>query len=61
MSNKFIIEERLLITTFLNELHILIFLTLSQIKHIVEIIASTSQEHFDGKIVDIEKPSQNHI
>ncbi|WP_333861947.1 hypothetical protein [Clostridium sp.] len=60
MSNKFIIAEKSPITTFLRELHILLLLTLPQIKHIVEFIASASQNHFDGKVVDIKKLSPSH-
>lgn len=60
MSNKFIIAEKSPITTFLSELHILLLLTLPQFKHIVEFIASASQEYFDGKVVNIDKLSSTH-
>jgi len=60
MSNKFIISEKSPITTFLIEIRILLLLTLPQIKHIVEFIASASMDNFDGKIVDIEKLSPTH-
>jgi len=60
MSNKFIISEKSPITTFLRELHILLLLTLPQIKHIVEFIASSSKDNFHGKVVNIEKLSPSH-
>lgn len=60
MSNKFIISEKSPITTFLIELHILLLLTLPQIKHIVEFIASASMDNFKGKVVNIEKLSPTH-
>jgi hypothetical protein len=61
MSNAFIIAEDLPIaTTSLIDLRILLILTLPQIKHIVEFIASTSQGYFVGKVVDIEKLSPTH-
>ena len=60
MSNKFIISEKSPITTFLRDLHIVLILTLPQMKHIVEFIASASQGYFDGKVVDIEKLSPAH-
>ena len=60
MSNKFIISEKSPITTFLRDLRILLILTLPQMKHIVEFIASASQGYFDGKVVDIEKLSPTH-
>ena len=60
MSTKFIIAEKSPITKFLIKLHICLLLTVPQIKHLVEFIASASQGYFDGKVVDIEKLSPSH-